>query len=579
MTKAMLCLSASMLILSLAGCSRPSEVRPDSTLSPGHVRPPTVEPESEGTPTAGSEPGLGLLAYVRGGDIWIRELPHGEPRRLTSDGCNARPLWSTSGNLLLFYKEGALWIMTADRWDARPLFASLGAEQVAWSPVEDCLAYIDSRSAIVLVEFEDGRPAMLVPPACCVTDLAWSPDGNWLAYTLVEWAQAGIAEAPVRSFLNLMRRDGNLTSRLLQTETIPEAPVLFLAGWSGDGSRIYFWQGPASPSVQADGLTLMSISRDGGSSQIHPVTTLIRDDFFSPRPGSPDVAVVAGSGRIAWLEKELVLLDAAAAIRVTLSASGQAVSSPAWSPDGRYLAYAAMPEPADTDAPAVGGQIGNEALNRRRIWIVSASGEDRRPLTNDATYRDEHPLWSADGEHLLFARIRGQETSLWLVGRDGEELFSAAEGLGPSEGYQGYHGLIDWGELFDWWQGPGNSPPPARADTVTNSAGGTAWLGAVAFLEAVLGVGSSVRPSPKGLSASLSGCTIVLALCRAGHATPRASHCVPDAKVPTAPGPPEVSLKARRRPLDPPRGGCMSRVLCPTLKSESRCPAYVHWRA
>lgn len=29
-----------------------------------------------------------------------------------------------------------------------------------------------------------------------------------------------------------------------------------------------------------------------------------------------------------------------------------------------------------------------------------------------------------------------------------------AENLGPAEDSQGTYGLMDWGKLFDWWQGP-----------------------------------------------------------------------------------------------------------------------------
>ena len=33
-----------------------------------------------------SPPGLGRLAYVQDGDIWVKSLPDGEPERLTEDG-------------------------------------------------------------------------------------------------------------------------------------------------------------------------------------------------------------------------------------------------------------------------------------------------------------------------------------------------------------------------------------------------------------------------------------------------------------------------------------------------------------
>lgn len=42
----------------------------------------TAAPEASATSGAG----LGKLAYVQGGDIWVKVLPEGEPLRLTIDG-------------------------------------------------------------------------------------------------------------------------------------------------------------------------------------------------------------------------------------------------------------------------------------------------------------------------------------------------------------------------------------------------------------------------------------------------------------------------------------------------------------
>ncbi len=52
----------------------------------------------------------------------------------------------------------------------------------------------------------------------------------------------------------------------------------------------------------------------------------------------------------------------------------------------------------------------------RRLWMIDADGGEPEQLTDDPGYRDERPLWSADGSHLLFARFDAENrASLWLI--------------------------------------------------------------------------------------------------------------------------------------------------------------------
>ncbi len=129
--------------------------------------------------------------------------------------------------------------------------------------------------------------------------------------------------------------------------------------------------------------------------------------------------------------------------RAALTDARTAALGPAWSPDGRRLAYSAAPDRASFDEDAIEAD-----LAQRHIWIVNRDGGGPRQLTSDPAYRDERPLWSADGRQLLFARIdaRGQ-ASLWLAGADGSAPVQIADDLGPLPddaplpmGYYG-HGL------------------------------------------------------------------------------------------------------------------------------------------
>ncbi len=54
---------------------------------------------------------LGMLAYLKGGDWWVKELPGGQAQRLTTDERSARPTWSPSGQWLTYLKDGELWVV------------------------------------------------------------------------------------------------------------------------------------------------------------------------------------------------------------------------------------------------------------------------------------------------------------------------------------------------------------------------------------------------------------------------------------------------------------------------------------
>jgi hypothetical protein len=74
-------------------------------------------------------------------------------------------------------------------------------------------------------------------------------------------------------------------------------------------------------------------------------------------------------------------------------------------------------------------------------------------LTTNLSYRDEHPLWSADGKYILFARIdtRGR-ASLWCIPLENGSARQVVDELTPTPDPIGAYGYVDWEGLFDWWR-------------------------------------------------------------------------------------------------------------------------------
>ena len=87
-----------------------------------------------------------------------------------------------------------------------------------------------------------------------------------------------------------------------------------------------------------------------------------------------------------------------------------------WSPDGMRIAY-----------------LSNQGGNAD-IWTMSAEGDDIRQLTSDPS-PDVFPLWSPDGEWLLFGSRRDPngQSRIWRVPSDGgtPEPVTDANGTRP----------------------------------------------------------------------------------------------------------------------------------------------------
>jgi Tol biopolymer transport system component len=399
---------------------------------------------------------------VQAGDIWVKALPDGEPLRLTTDGRNREPRWSPSGQWLALRKgDDQVWVMRADGTAAHLLNEGTAATTFAWAPARDRLAFL-AGGALVAVDADGSNQQELAAggggPGTGVLGAAWSPDGEWLAYDRVDVLKEGENGSPPERHASLwrIRADGSGASELLNAGT-PSGYGLIAAGWSPDGSRVLYWIDPVfSASLLADGAPLYTVPAEGGATVQLAQAVLLHPDFLMPGPADTDrVAVVIGGYRGAWTNKVLHIITVSTGQDVALTSADLAASSPAWSPDGQRIAYVTMPDEGD-----MGAEPARQALMRRHIFVANAQGDPQpQQLMGDPAYRDEYPLWSADGGFILFARLNAEDrASLWLVpARGGEprqivdELTSAPE---PSPLWLGYYGHVDWDMLLDWWRGP-----------------------------------------------------------------------------------------------------------------------------
>jgi Tol biopolymer transport system component len=425
---------------------------------------------------------LGQLAFVQGGDIWTLPLfdESANPQRLTVDGYNREPRWSPSGKWLAYRKERQstlvvapasvqgsdltttrrqVWVIQASGNGEHPLNQGLSVEQFAWSPKGDRLAYTTSGVGMQVINADGTNliPLLAEDPSAPIGEnhvgqIFWSPDGKWIAY---ERRTQPTSRPPVYQGLWMVSAEGGEPIELYAAG-LPEKSEAILLGWSTLGDAIFFVQDPLSSEPPVDGGRLymvratVPLSPTAAARLIEHDAVLPYTDFVAPNPlnaawqDRESVAYVVGAGHSTWTNKRIK-----AAGRF-ITGEDLAAISPVWASAGDRLAFAAMPDRGEL-AP---GDV--TALMPRRLWIAQAEGESKlRALTNSNSYRDERPLWSADGDYLLFARLDAKgRASLWIIPASGGVPRQVVAELTPAPDPYEMFGHVNWGAYYDWWRGP-----------------------------------------------------------------------------------------------------------------------------
>ena len=150
----------------------------------------------------------------------------------------------------------------------------------------------------------------------------------------------------------------------------------------------------------------------------------IRDPTWSPRGDQIAFTVARDPIYERGVHLFVANADGTRRQRLTEAPSGVAEYTPAWSPDGRTIAYAHA-----TGAAAP------------ELWLVRPDGRSPRRLTSGWS-----PAWSPDGRRLVFT----DGGVLWTIGRDGDARrrltsSTAAGGCDFSGGESSdYEGAADW---------------------------------------------------------------------------------------------------------------------------------------
>jgi dipeptidyl aminopeptidase/acylaminoacyl peptidase len=384
-----------------------------------------------------SEPVLGKVVYITGGDVWIYDLDTTQTVRLTQDGYNSHPQWASDGNRIALRKKDQLWAMELTAKQAFPV-SELPVEWFSWSSSSSRLIYFTRGEGLRIWDVTNNiaRTAIPISPDYSIENFVWDNRGETLVFN-----KGSIVDGLYVVSLEKIDLEQNDTATLYKTSNMREIPLIgevspggqWLAFWRWDTDIIFF---------EKEGLPLCMISVSSGQAHCTASKAIPSREFL-------DWSL---EGQLAYftIEQKLFVIDPKRpSEQFQVDLAHQSPIYPAWAPDGERIAYSAT---------AIGaGNLSNvqkqgNACIPRRIWVIEVGSKRLNQLTNDNRFCDELPFWSVDGKHILFARQDKENASLWLMRSNGEGLSRIVSELTPKPEPIGEHGYIDWQAWWDWWR-------------------------------------------------------------------------------------------------------------------------------
>ncbi|MFM2041838.1 MAG: hypothetical protein RLY86_414 [Pseudomonadota bacterium] len=324
------------------------------------------------------------------GDMDVFEVEYAADPQISPDG--KRIVYARmSMDIMTDKAVPGLWLVDADGANHRPLLdGPVAASQPRWSPTGDRIAYVAAaagQSQIHVRWMDTGQTALVTRTTESPGALAWSPDGKWIAFTML------VPEGP---------------APLAKPPAMPDGAE-WAKGVTVIDDMIYRRDGQGY--VEQGHVHLFVVPADGGTPR-----QLTRGDFnHSGTPvWTPDggAVIIIANRNADWQTDpvdsdlwEVALADGA--MRALTSRDGPD-ASPAISPDGRWIAYTGF------DDRKMGYQNAGLYLLDRR------SGQTKL-LTGDLDRRVEDPAWAGNDSLLITYEDEG-DVVLARIGLDGKRV-------------------------------------------------------------------------------------------------------------------------------------------------------------
>jgi tricorn protease len=463
------------------------------------------------------------VAFVYAGDIWVVDRAGGEARRLTAGvGLESYPVFSPDGQLIAFAGEyeGNLDVYVVPTAGGIPRRLTHHPDPdvpVAWTPDGKSIVFRSPRTSharfikLYTVPAGGGQPSEL--PLPMAEEGSFSPDGKMIAYVPLS------NRPPFPGGLRPIRHYRGGTAAALWIADLADSSITkvprtdsndFNPMWVGD--RVYFLSdrdGPAtlfvydpaskevrrllnpqkteikSASACADAIVYDGFGSlhlyDLKSGESHPISVRLTADIPGVRPRVEKVAKyiqkadLSPTGARALFEARGEVLTVPAEkgdIRNLTNTTGVAERDPAWSPDGKFIAY--FSDESGEYQLHVRSQDGRGEVKKHKlgeapsfyydpswspdarriayrdkrlnIWYIDLStGKSTRVDT--APYDDDAPsqaVWSPDGKWLAYSReLKNYLSAVFVYSLDTGKLHQVTDGMSDAR-----HAAFDKGGKY-----------------------------------------------------------------------------------------------------------------------------------
>jgi Tol biopolymer transport system component len=318
------------------------------------------------------------------------------------------PAYSPDGTMIAFHEsdgDGGIFVAGATGESVRRV-TDTGFDP-AWSPDGKRIAFSTEEvrdpavrqtfSELYVADVAGGTPKKIVEGDAIQP--SWSPSGDRIAY----WSNNG----GQRDIFTVAAAGGARVA-LTDDPALDWSPV-----WSPDGRFVYF------SSDRGGAMNLWRIAVDQSSGRPlgapTPVTIGVQASASLPR-FSRDGTRLAFRSRVGSVNPVAIPFDPATAragVPTVLDGSNNIRIPSDVSPDGSQIAYFSVGE------------------RQEDIFISNADGKSIRHVTDDA-FRDRAPVFTRDGQWLVFYSNRDGSWSIWAIRTDGSNLHkiaSHADGL------------------------------------------------------------------------------------------------------------------------------------------------------
>jgi dipeptidyl aminopeptidase/acylaminoacyl peptidase len=311
----------------------------------------------------------------------------------------------------------------------------------------------------------------LLPPGWNAANPRWSPDGKSIAFLATHDGQHGIwVSAPERRiprFVAAVREtnffityagesfawapDSKMIAYVSATE---EADQDSLDGSSkSDDPRVIDRIQYKSRTSFSDRFRTHVWLTDVEAPQPHQLTSgPFYDHALSFNPGGDEIAFISNheTDPDANNNSNIFGVNLQGQVRQITNTAG-CEYEPAWSPDGKWIAYTATKRDVTTI---------DSVAEDTHIWIASASGDTRTELAADLDRRARTPRWSADSRTVFFLAGDHGRTLVYRVPTEGGKarpLFDNEVAGGDRTGdYSGFPNRLF--QISGFTLAPGNAP-------------------------------------------------------------------------------------------------------------------------